>query len=140
MLIQMVSRATIIASFAVWLSMPSKQMPKQILIVCNRLLAVVLKAISSSLAASGSISPSICNVETDAFDKLKGDMILNLFMASLPPHVSEFVKARTPETATDAACEADLRFDIKSSASDKHQTDDRPSYGARGSKLLGNDH
>ena len=42
-------------------------------------------------------------------------MLLNLFLASLPSQVNEFVKARTPKSLTDAAEAADLCFSNKSS-------------------------
>jgi hypothetical protein len=51
----------------------------------------------------------------DSFDKLKEDMLLNLFLASLPSNVNEFVKARTPKSLTDAAESADLWISIKGS-------------------------
>ena len=77
--------------------------------------------------------------EIDTFEKLKEDMILNLFMASLPPSVNDFVKARTPKTANDAACAADLCFAIKGSASSRNKADDKPFNVSRGLKQSGYD-
>jgi hypothetical protein len=75
--------------------------------------------------------------QIDSFEKLKEDMILNLFMASLPQNVNEFVKGRTPTTANDAASAADLCFAIKSSGAARNKADNR---SCRESKLSANDH
>ena len=50
--------------------------------------------------------------QVKSFDELRDDCILNLFMNSLKPEVSEFVRTRQPKSSAEAAAAADLYFSI----------------------------
>jgi hypothetical protein len=67
--------------------------------------------------------------EIDSFDKLKEDMLLNMFLDSLPSHVCEFVKAKTPKSVNDAAVAADLCFSIKGSNMPNKKPDNKKPGG-----------
>ena len=51
--------------------------------------------------------------EITDFEKLREDILLNVFIRSLPPNVAEFVRERQPKNATEASEKADLWFSVK---------------------------
>ena len=59
--------------------------------------------------------------EISDFDSLKGDIVLQQFLTSLPPTVKSFVEARTPQNVAEACSLADLCFEISAKDSGNYK-------------------